>query len=236
VRRKTKLSSVQFGVDNSQRQQRRQRVHLRRCDVYKATSVKTKATIPKNQGQDRGYDLQGQGQGQGDSHTFPQHCRCRLWTNQHLQSSQLTSLVFTHDHNLEITKANSHGTLVSQRWAIIAKLKRILPKYLARTRPPKARPRPIVTATPSLEESIVTFRFNNCAVWCGLMADGEMVRALDSRLRRSRVRAPAVPLAGNNLGQVVLRTTCSSTRRLTRSSGANCDILNACVSRLHYSD
>ena len=227
--RKTKLSSVQFGVDNSQRQQRRQRVHLRRCDVYKATSVKTKATISKNQGQDRGYDLQGQ----GDSHTFPQHCRCRLWTNQHLQSSQLTSLVFTHDHNLEITKANSHRTLVTQRWAIIVKLKRILPKYLARTRPPKARPRPIVTATPSLEESLVTFRFNNCAVWCGLTADGEMVRALDSRLKRSRVRAPAVPLAGNNLGQVVLRTTCSSTRRLTRSSGTNCDILNAF---LHFFD
>jgi len=33
-----------------------------------------------------------------------------------------------------------------------------------------------------------------------------MVRALDSRLKRSRVRAQAVPLAGNNLGQVVLRT------------------------------
>ena len=32
---------------------------------------------------------------------------------------------------------------------------------------------------------------------------GVVVRALDVRLRRSRVRFPAVPLSGNNLGQVV---------------------------------
>ena len=30
-----------------------------------------------------------------------------------------------------------------------------------------------------------------------------MVRALDLRLKRSRVRISAVPLSGNNLGQVV---------------------------------
>ena len=37
---------------------------------------------------------------------------------------------------------------------------------------------------------------------------GVMVRALDLRLKRSRVRLPAVPLSANNLGQVV--HTCAS--------------------------
>jgi len=32
---------------------------------------------------------------------------------------------------------------------------------------------------------------------------GVVVRALDMRLKRSRVRISAVPLSGNNLGQVV---------------------------------
>jgi len=36
-------------------------------------------------------------------------------------------------------------------------------------------------------------------VWPG----GVVVRALDLRLKRSRVRISAVPLSGNNLGQVV---------------------------------
>ena len=36
-------------------------------------------------------------------------------------------------------------------------------------------------------------------VWSG----GVVVRALDLRLKRSRVRISAVPVTGNNLGQVV---------------------------------
>ena len=35
------------------------------------------------------------------------------------------------------------------------------------------------------------------------LPSGIMVRALDLRLKRSRVRIPAVPLSGNNLGQVI---------------------------------
>ena len=38
-------------------------------------------------------------------------------------------------------------------------------------------------------------------VLCGVVVCA--VRALDSRLNRSRVRVPAVALSGNNLGQVV---------------------------------
>jgi len=37
-----------------------------------------------------------------------------------------------------------------------------------------------------------------------------VVRALDLRLRRSRVRSPAAPLSGNNLGQVVHIHECAS--------------------------
>jgi len=43
-------------------------------------------------------------------------------------------------------------------------------------------------------------------VWLG----GVVVRALDLRLRRSRVRSPAAPLSGNNLGQVVHIHECAS--------------------------
>ena len=56
-------------------------------------------------------------------------------------------------------------------------------------------------------------RFGDIRVWPG----GVMVRALDLRLRRSRVRISAVPLSGNNLGQVV-RT---SSRIWYRSRGGD---------------
>ena len=42
--------------------------------------------------------------------------------------------------------------------------------------------------------------------WIALLTvrpGGVVVRALDSRLKRSQVRLPAVPFSGNNLGQVV---------------------------------
>jgi len=44
----------------------------------------------------------------------------------------------------------------------------------------------------------------NVLVWPG----GEIDRALDLRFRRSRVRSLAVPLSGNNLGQVVRIHVC----------------------------
>ena len=46
-----------------------------------------------------------------------------------------------------------------------------------------------------------------------------MVRALDLRLKRSRVRLPAVPLSGNNLGQVVHTHTCLCHQAVRFGSG-----------------
>jgi len=40
-----------------------------------------------------------------------------------------------------------------------------------------------------------------------------MVRAMDLRLNRSRIRLPAVPLSGNNLGQVVHTYMCLVTKQ-----------------------
>ena len=67
-----------------------------------------------------------------------------------------------------------------------------------------------MSAAPVAAAATCILRHSIVHAWLG----GVMVRALDVRLERSRVRMPAVPLSGNNLGQVV-HTSCAS---LTKQS------------------